>query len=952
MPKLHPCLPVLIRVLPITIILEVEPVAEHIQVNLTVNGRPVTAEVGADTSLMTFLRRVLHLTGVKNGCDSGHCGACTVIVDGKARRACLVKMNKVNGSQIETIEGLAADGQLHPLQYAFIREGAVQCGYCTPGMIMAAKALLDDRPTPTAEEIKKFLSQNNNLCRCTGYVQIITAIQKAAAMLQRNEPPPPLEAESLQTGTTRLSHEAVGLVTGTTLFSDDLEMEGMLYGKILWAEHPHAEILDIDTAAAEALPGVVRVITAADIPGKNQAGIVIRDQPALAADKVRYIGDPVAVVFAESEAVAEQARDLIAVHYRPLPGVFTPQDAARPDAPKIHDKGNLAHHASIIRGDVEAAFADCAVIVEGDYHTPFIEHAFIEPESGVAYPDGSGGIVLQMGTQSAFDVRAQLAEILALPEEKIRVIQMPMGGAFGGKEDPIIEQHLALGALLTGRPVKITLTREESLRVHAKRHPAWMHYKTGADGQGRLLAIEAQIVLDAGAYMSLSYDVLENTLVFGAGPYFVPNLKLEGWAWHTNNVIAGAMRGFGVNQVAVALEQQIDEIARRLGLDPFDIRLLNGLDVGLPTAADHVLDKGVVSIKETIRAAREKFAELSLPQGDERKKIGVGVAAAAKNIGFGHGLTEKAAAILSLSSDGRVTVRHSQHEYGQGAQAGLARLVSMELGVPVDDITLIGPDTAQTPPTGPTTASRQTFLTGNAVLMACRALKEEVCAHAAELLDRDPAVLQLQGDRVVDPRSGKAVALSQLGDVFTVERVYAPGESAPLLEGEPSHYGQPDFVSRPTHWCYAYNTQVAVVEVDTRSYEVRVLRIISANDLGKVLNEPAVLGQIYGGVVMGLGFALSEEFVVENGYNKTDTLRKCRIPTIEQTPEIIPVLVEVPHPEGPRGAKGFAEAPSLATAPAILNAIYDAVGVRIYQTPADKKRLRAALRATPAAATT
>lgn len=918
---------------------------EKIQVSLTVNGQPVKAEVPPKMNLMKFLRRYLGLTGTKNGCDSGHCGACTVIVDGKARRACLVRMEKADGSQVETIEGLAANGRLHPLQYTFVEHDAVQCGYCTPGMIMASKALLETNPAPTEEEIKTFLKQNNNLCRCTGYLQIFDAVRSAGEILARGETPPPIEPEGYQARASRLRRDALGLVTGSTLFSDDLNLEEMLYGKILWAAYPHAEIVRMDTSAAEALPGVVRVITADDIPGKNQTGIVERDQPALAADKVRYIGDPVAVVFAESEEIAEQAIGLIEVDYRVLPGVFTPEDAARSDAPKIHEKGNLAHHAEIIRGDVDAAFAQCAVVVEGDFTTPFIEHAFLEPESGVAYPTDDGGIVLKMGTQSAFDVRSQLADILAMPEEEIRVVQMPMGGAFGGKEDPIIEQHLALGALLTGRPVKITLTRPESLRVHAKRHPAWMHFKTGADAEGRLLAIEAKITLDAGAYMSLSFDVLENTLVFAAGPYFVPNLRLEGWAWHTNNVLAGAMRGFGVNQVAVALEQQIDEIARRLGMDPFDIRLLNGLDVGLPTAADHVLTEGVVSIKETVEAARQAFQQLDLPAVNGTKKLGIGVASAVKNIGFGHGLPEKAGAIAELASDGSVTLRHSQHEYGQGAQVGIAQLVSMELGVPIADIEVIGPDTARTPPTGPTTASRQTFMTGNAVVMACRALKEEVFSRAAELLDQEPSRLRLEGSRVIDSESGRSIELAEIGDRFVVERVYEPSKSAPLLEGEPSHYGQPDFESRPTHWCYAYNTQVAVVTVDTRTGQVDVLKVISANDLGNVINRAAVLGQIHGGVMMGLGYALSEKFVVEQGYNLTDTLRKCGVPGPDMAPEIIPALVEVPHPEGPRGAKGFAEAPSLATAPAILNAIYDAVGVRIRDLPAEKKRVLAALKA-------
>ncbi|MFN2176015.1 MAG: molybdopterin-dependent oxidoreductase [Anaerolineales bacterium] len=918
--------------------------SETMNVEITVNNELIKAEVPSSMSLMDFLRNNLGLTGTKNGCNTGHCGACSVIIDGKLRRACLVKMSKLDGGEVETIEGLAENGRLHPLQYTFVEQGALQCGYCTPGMIMASKSILDDNLQPSVEEIKTVLKTNNNLCRCTGYTNIIRAVQSAGEMIRRDEIPLANTLESEGVRSTLLIKDALNLVTGTTLFSDDIRMEGMLFGKILWALYPHAEILNIDTSEAEKIPGVELVITAKDVPGKNQVGIIERDQPAWAVDKTRYIGDPIATVYAVSPEIASEALDKIKVDYKILPGVFTPQDAAKPNATKVHDKGNLAHHAIIERGDVDKAFEDCAVIVEGDYSTPFIEHGFLEPEAGIAYPDEDGSIVLKMGTQSAFDVRTQLSEVLDLPEQKIRVVQLPMGGAFGGKEDLVIEQHLALGALLTGKPVKIVLSREESLRVHAKRHPAWLHYKTGADRNGKILAIESSVVLDAGAYMSLSFDVLENTLVFGAGPYYVPNLRLEGWAWHTNNVLCGAMRGFGVNQVAVALEQQIDEIARKLDIDPFEIRLINGLDVGLPTASDHVLTDGVVSIKDTIKAARRKFSSIDIPPSNGDKKIGFGVASAVKNIGFGHGLEEKAGAVVELDSEGNVVIRQSQHEYGQGAYSGIAQIASLELGVPVNNIEIMGPDTALTPPTGPTTASRQTFLTGNAAVLACRALKEEVFSRAAEILDQDPDRLKLQGKFVVDPETGKSVELGQIGRKFVVEKEYSSSQTAALLESEPSRFGTSKFESRPTHWCYAYNTQVAIVEVNTKTGAVKVLMVISANDLGKVLNQATVEGQIHGGVMMGLGFALSEQYIVENGINLTDTLHKVKLPGADMTPEIIPAVVEIPHPEGPLGVKGFAEAPSMATAPAILNAIYDAVGVRINNIPADKKKILKALR--------
>jgi aldehyde oxidoreductase len=718
----------------------------------------------------------------------------------------------------------------------------------------------------------------------------------------------------------------------------------MLYGKILWAVYPHARILKIDTSEAEAMEGVALVLTAKDIPGINQAGLIIRDQPAIAKEKTRYIGDSIASVFAETPEIAEQARQRIKVEYEILPGVFTPEEASQPDAPKVHEAGNLLKHAAILRGNVDKAFSECAVVIEGTYRIPFVEHAFLEPESGIAYPDGEGGVVLEIGTQTIFDDRTQLSEILDLPEDKIRMIQIAQGGSFGGKEDLILQQHLALASLRTNRPAKITLTREESLRVHTKRHPAFIRYKTGADKEGKFLAIEAEITLDAGAYASLSIDVIENTVVFAAGPYYVPNLRINGYAWYTNNVLCGAMRGFGVNQIAIGLEQQIDAMAKALGVDPFEIRIKNALVVGLPTGADHVLEAGVDGIKETIQAAQNTFLQLQIPQGTNGKKIGIGVAAAMKNVGFGHAITETAEAVVHLNSDGHVKLSVTHHEYGQGGWAGQIKIASDELGISMDRIPISRPDSALTPPTGPTTASRQTFLTGNAVVLACKSLKEEVFGRAAELLDVDPSMLRFEGNQVIHQESGKAVELGILGPQFVVEKRYTSPPTDQMLEDEASRYGRPDFKSMKTHVMYSYTAQVAIVEVDPKTGEVKVLKVISANDVGKALNPHIIKGQIEGGLMMGLGYALSEQYLIEKGYNLTDSLHKVRIPTADQTPEIIPVIVEVPHPFSPQGMKGFAEAPSLATAPASLNAIHDAVGVRIYDLPADKERIRVALK--------
>jgi CO/xanthine dehydrogenase Mo-binding subunit len=551
-----------------------------------------------------------------------------------------------------------------------------------------------------------------------------------------------------------------------------------------------------------------------------------------------------------------------------------------------------------------------------------------------------------MGNQSVFDDRSQLAEILAMPEEKIRVVQIEQGGSFGGKEDPILQPHLALGALKTGRPVKMVMSREESLRVHVKRHAADIHYKTGADKDGHIQAIDFYVLLDTGAYMSLGYDILENMVVFAAGPYYVPNIRLEGKSWYTNNVLAGAMRGFGVNQVAFALEQNIDEMARALKIDPFDFRLMNGLEAGLPTASDHVLEPGVSGIKETIIAAREALGKIKTPDASSpTKRIGVGVASAVKNIGFGHDIPESAGTIVELDKQGFLTLKITHHEYGQGGQAGQVKLAVNELGIPVDRIKVIGPDTLQTLPTGPSTASRQTFLTGNATVMACRTLKSDLFGRAAEILDVSPDKLEFFENKIIEMSTGKNINLADLGEKFVYQHVYTSPKTAAMLPvGEPSHYKKSDFVSRVTHVQYAYATQVAIIEVDIETGEVKVLTILAAADVGKLLNRTIFEGQIHGGVMQGLGFALKEEFIVENGINLTDSLYKCNIPSANDTPEIIPVLVEVPHPNGPQGVKGFAEAPSLATAAAIANAIYDAVGIRIINLPAKKEKILNAMK--------
>ncbi len=910
-------------------------------IELVVNGKTIQDRVPGDMTLLNFLRERLHLTGTKNGCGTGHCGACTVILNGKAVRSCTVRMGSeaLKQAAIETVEGLVTDGILHPLQIAFIEEGAIQCGFCTAGMLMTAKALLDTNPHPDREEIVRTFTANRNLCRCTGYASIIRAVQKAAAMLEEGKSDRVISAEECTR--PRLIRESLRHVSGRVIYSDDLFVEGMIYGSIRWSDHPHAEIISLDTRRAEEVQGVVKVVTASDVPGQNRAGLMVPDTPAIADSRVRFIGDPVAAVYAETAEAARRAAALIDISYRVLPAVFSPAEAAAEGAPKVHEGGNLFHDAEIKRGNPEAAFLESAVRIEHTYTTQRIEQGFMEPESGIGIPDDDGGITLKMGTQCAFDDRAQLARILDMPEEKIRIVQMPMGGAFGAKEDILIYQFLALGALLCKRPVKITLSREESLRTHEKRHPAWMKYRVGADSSGRLQSVIADITFDGGAYSSLSIDVLENAVVFACGPYYVPNVDIYGSVWYTNNVPSGAMRGFGAPQVAVAIESVLDELADRLGIDPFEIRKRNALKPGLPTISDHVLEDGLPTVVETIEAAEKACREMVLPPRKKGYRIGVGVACGVKNIGFGHGAEESAGVRLVLSSDGYLSIFASQHEYGQGARAGLAAFASRSLGIDPSMMEISPVDTAETPPTGPTTASRQTFLTGNALLLAAESLKKKIFARAGEVLGIPGGTFRIEADEIVDTAGGQRVALADLGESFEAEERYTAPQSFALLEkGKASDFGSGEFKSRPTHWCYTYGTHVAVVEVHEETGRVRVLKVIAAHDVGTILNRGALIGQTEGGVMMGVGYALYENLRVEKGINLTDTLGKVGLPYADAAPVVETILLEIPHPEGPLGLKGFAEGPSIPTAPAILNAVYNATGCRIRKLPLDPEELK------------
>ena len=903
---------------------------------LVVNGEThqVTAEPKA--FLMDVLRDQLHLTGVKDGCATGHCGSCMVIQDGEAVRSCLVQMRRADGAHITTIEGLAGpDGALDPVQQAYIDQGATQCGFCTPGFIISTRALLDKNPNPTLQEI--YDGHQWNICRCTGHNAILRAIQQSAG--QPVPPPPAVKAPLAAISRPLPRPDAVDKVTGKGIYADDLYVEGMLHAKTLRSQYPHARLLSIDTSRARALPGVVTVLTAADIPGRKDCGVHEIDWPVLCYDKVRYVGDAIAVVVAESEAVAVAALKLIDVAYEPLPPVPGPQEAALPDAPLIHEAGehaaaggirNCLAHFHLENGDVDAAFAEADIVIEREYRTQTVEHAFIEPEAGLAVPEANGRITVYCGGQIPFGDRAQIAASLNLPEDRVRVVNCLIGGGFGGKEDVSVQILIALAAWVTRRPVKMVFSRKESLMVHPKRHATIIRLKTGARRDGTLVAHEAEIWGDGGAYASLSNHVMLRATTHAAGPYEVKNARVNTYAMYTTNVPSGAFRGFGVTQSGFAMECQMDVLAQELGLSALDIRRKNVLTYGKQTLAGQVMTEscGLAECLELVAAEMAKEPTVAV-EGDKRRAWGL--ACAYKNTGFGSGAYDAAGAEVEVFPDGRASVRAGAAEIGQGLVGVLAQVVTEELGVPYDKVDVLVADTDLTLDCAATTASRQTYVTGNAARYASKEVRALLSQTAAEMLDAAPDSLVFADGYVSS--NGHRVPLAEV-----VTEARREGR-VPKISYQ---YVAPN-TQQYHHFAFGFGAQAALVEADVSTGETKVLKVIAACDVGRVMNPLALQGQIEGSISMGMGMAIQENFVMRDSQLITDSLFKCDLPKIDQTPEIVTLFVEHETQDGPYGAKGVGELASIPTTPAVINALATATGVRCYSLPADRKWLKAAV---------
>jgi len=913
-------------------------------VELTVNGVARRIPWEPEKTLLDAIRDDLRLLGAKNGCGTGHCGTCTVLVDHSPKKACVVPLEKAAGTHVTTIEGLSTDGTLDPVQHAFMKEAGVQCGACTPGYILAIRALLDKHPTPTREQIDRALALN--ICRCTGYNSILRAIDDVVAGDYRPEPPP-----RRGVGSSPVRNDALEKVRGTARYADDIYLPGMLYGATLRAGRPHARIRRIDTSKAEALPGVHAVLTAKDVPGPNRFGLLIADQPVLCADRVRFAGDAVAIVAADTQRIATQALEHIDVEYEDLPAVFDVHQALADGAPRLHDEhptGNILCHVKVRHNAerLERAFAESDVIVDETYELPCQEHGYLEPEACVADVEGDGSITVWTASQNVFSDRGQIASNLAVPVDQVRVCLTVTGGAFGGKEDLTCQIHAALLARRLHRPVKFVYTREESLIASTKRHPMVIRHKLGATKDGKLKAMEMTALSDTGPYASVGYVVMLRAVTHAMGPYEVEAAKIDATAVYCNTVIGGAFRGFGTPQAVFACESNMDLLAERLGIDPITLRLRNAVKPGSVLATGQRLEDSV-GIRETIEKAA---AAAGWPDWKAWKRAkpgrGIGVACAFKNVGLGHGeeLTiDRAGARIEVDPRGRVTVFAGAAENGQGLTQVIAQVASHVLQTDFDRIQVVVGDTRRTPNGGVSSASRQTFMTGNAVKKVAEQLAEEMKRRASSLLGAPPEGLEVRDERVfTTDGSGRSLEWARLAgpghEPLQAEGEYVPPTTRGL--GEAGNTG-----GRPLHVAFGYATQIAFVEVNEETGEVKVVKMIAAHDVGKAIHPPSLVGQLEGAISMGIGMALSEEFVVESGRPKTLTYKSLRLPTVSTAPEVVPIIVEDPSRTGPFGAKGAGEIGNVPTPAAISNAIYDAIGIRVRKIPATPKRLKALVEA-------
>lgn len=915
-----------------------------------VNGNVVTCENG-EKNLLRFLREDLNLFGTKDGCSKGMCGACTVIVDGKAIRSCTRKIRMLEGAEVQTIEGISNGLELHPIQTAFLKAHAYQCGFCTPGMIMSVKALLDQNPHPDDIEIKNALKFN--LCRCTGYQQIIDAVHLAVRIIDGEEPNT-LENGKGWVGESPITKGGIERVTGRLVYADDMRIDGELQGRVLFAKYPHAKVLSIDVSEAEAMPGVAKVITHKDIPGRKFFSETEYPQQILAIDKVRYIGDPVAVVFAETEEQAYEAMKHVKVDYEELPVLSTIEDAIAEDAVRVHDEfPNEYSTQAIKKGNTKKAFAESDYVVESDFDIGAVDHAVMELCASHAYIDKDNRVVLYGTCQSYPKVPAEVAAALNIDQSELHYFNRELGGGFGGREDCTTHIFAALGALLLRRPVRVAYTREEMLANQPKKHPFKLHYKVGATKDGKLTALTCKAYCDTGAYNCTGDLVARFAAVMGSGPFNIPNVEIEVSSVFTNNILSGAFRGYGSSQTTAALAPLLDELAEKCGMNGHDFLVKNCLHVGEKTTAGQIIEYSC-GFEEALNAVYDEFNRdggKPKPSGPN-KRVGVGYSGCYKNAGYGTGIPDGIGEAIGLKPDGHFVIYTGSNECGQGSNTVICQIAAQGLGVSYDIIDVADHDSDYVPyTTGSTNASRTTYNAGNAILGAVGKFKKTLAEFVADNFGGEATYLELAADGVYDVRKDKDFRISyadigkkaeSLGVVLRDDYYFL---DIPANVPLPSADNDANSRDNRIFTSYLFNAQIAVVEVDVTTGETKVLRMYAASDCGHVVNPALVEGQIYGGIMMGVGYALSEHVQTKDGYLTNSTLKSLGVPTILDMPKMKAVPIEENHPYGPFGAKGFSEGANNGAAPAIENAIYDAVGVRVRSLPIYKDKLLEAIRA-------
>ncbi len=854
------------------------------EIEFVLNGEGVRVDVGEGETLLETLRNRLGVRSTKDGCSpQGQCGCCLALIDGKPKVTCASKVTKMGGKSIVTLEGVA-DEDRSLLSKAFVAAAGLQCGFCTPGLALRAKALVDTNPEPSRDEIAAAIDVH--LCRCTGYTKVLDAIE-LYAKAKRGEPIPEPSTDG-RVGSSLARYDGLRMTLGDRDYVDDMVVPGMLHGAVTLSPHPRARVVSIDTSAAEALPGVVAVATAADVPGQRWYGLIIDDWPGLVAidEEVHCVGNVLAVVAAEDRATARRAAELVEVVYEVLTPVLDPKQALEPEAPQVnptHD--NLLARTAFIRGDVEAARASSAHVVSGTWKTQRIEHLYLEPESALAVPRDDGGIHLYTQGQGIFDDRRQVSRFLAMEEEQVFVELVPNGGAFGGKEDMCVQAHAALMTKITGRPVKITVSREESIRMSPKRHPIEMDFEVGCDADGALTFVSARMIGDTGAYASVGGKVLERAAGHACGPYRVANVDIEALAVSTNNPPCGAMRGFGANQSNFAIEGCLDLLAEKVGIDAFEIRRRNVVKVGDTFTTGQVFEKSV-GVMRCLEALREPY------YAAVKAGRAVGIACGIKNVGIGNGALEWGKVRLVVEPDGTVSIYNGYTEMGQGLLTVLAQCAVEVTGL---DASVFRPkvDSTYQLACGQTTGSRATLFGGRAVESAARKL------HAAL------------------EKAGSLEALK--GQVF----------AADVLIDDTTKPGQVNAEGKiKTHTAFGFAAQLCILD---EAGELE--RFVAAHDVGRAINPALCEGQIEGAVHMGLGFALTEDLPCHDGMPVTFKMREIGVLRARDMPVVDVILIEEHEPEGPFGAKGVGEIGLVPTAGAVAGALAAFDGERRYVLP-------------------